>query len=105
MTRQRIFYRMGQLAALVLVACCFWWGVRENNYIGYSRTPLPEVGQLIPHKTKGGVVYITPDDARFDTLLGRISLVAAVITAICLVASGELSRILNPPKPPLPPEL
>jgi hypothetical protein len=72
MTHQRIFYRIGPLAALVLVVCCFWWGVRENNYIGYSRAPLPEVGQLIPHNTKGGVVYITADDARFDTLLGRV---------------------------------
>ncbi len=105
MTRQRIFYRLGQLAALVLIACVWWWGLREMNYVGYSRTALPQVGQVVPHETKGIVVYITAGDAQFDMTLKRIGLVAAAITAICLVASGELSKMLNPPKPPLPPAL
>jgi hypothetical protein len=104
-TRQRIFYRVGQLAGIVLVTTFWWWALREMNYVSYSRTPLPQFGQVIPHTTKGIVVYITSDDARFDALLKRIGIVAAVATAICLVMSGELSKMLNPPKPPPAPEL
>jgi hypothetical protein len=105
MTRQRAFYRVGQSAALVLVASWWWLGLREMNYVGFSRTPLPQVGQTIPVKPKGVVVYITPADASFDRMLTYVCVGSGIITAICLVISGELSKILNPPKPPPPPEL
>ena len=104
MTRQKIFYRAGQLVALVLVAS-WWWCLREMNYVSFSRIPLPQFGQTVPHPTKGIVVYITPQDASFDTLLIRVCIGAGIVTAIFLVISGELSKILNPPKPPPPPEL
>jgi len=105
MTRQRFFYRIRQLAALVLVASWCWWCLREMNYMSFSRIPLPQFGQVVPHTTKGIVVYITPQDARFDTLLIRICIGAGIVTAIFLLVSGELSKMLNPPKPPPPPEL
>jgi hypothetical protein len=75
------------------------------GYVSFSRIPLPQFDQVVPHTTKGVVVYITPQDARFDTLLIRIGIGAGIVTAIFALASGELSRMLNPPKPPLPPEL
>jgi hypothetical protein len=105
MTRQKIFYRTGQLASLVFVASWWWWCFREMNYVSFSRIPLPQFGQVVPHATKGIVVYITQQDARFDTLLILTCIVAGIVTAIFAAASGELSRMLNPPKPPLPPEL
>ena len=105
LSRRKIFYRVGQLSGLVLVASWWWWGLREMNYVSFSRIPLPQLGQVVPHTTKGVVVYITPQDARFDTLLIRICIGAGVVTAIFAAASGELSKMLSPPKPPLPPEL
>ena len=59
LSRRTIFYRTGQLAGLVLVASWWWLGLREMNYVGFSRTPLPEVGQIVPVKPKNIVVYIT----------------------------------------------
>ena len=104
-SRRTIFYRTGQLAAFVLVGSFWWWGLRETNYVSFSRTPLPQFGQTVPHPTKGIVVYITPQDVRFDTLLIRICIGAGIVAAIFAAASGELSKMLNPPKPPLPPKL
>jgi hypothetical protein len=89
----------------VLVATWWWLGVREKNYVNLSRIPLPQVGQIVPVKTKGIVVYITTADAAFDRMLRYVCIGSGIITAICFVMSGELSKILNPPKPPLPPEL
>lgn len=104
LSRRTIFYRVGQLAGFVLVASVWWWGLRQMNYVGFSRTPLPEVGQIVPIKPKGIVVYITSADASFDKMLGYVGLGSGIIVAICLVMSGELSKMLNPPKPPPPSE-
>jgi hypothetical protein len=104
-SRRTIFYRTGQLAGLVLVASFWWWSLRQMNYVGFSQIPLPQVGQIIPVKPKGIVVYITLADASFDKMLGYVGLGSGIILAICLIVSGELSKMLNPPKPPLPPEL
>jgi hypothetical protein len=105
LSRRTIFYRAGQLAGLASVASFWWWGLRQMNYVGFSRTPLPLVGQVVPVKTKGIVAYITTDDATFDRTLWYVCVGSGIILAICLLVSGELSKMLNPPKPPLPPEL
>jgi hypothetical protein len=105
MTRQRIFYRIGQMFGLVLVISWSWWGLREMNYVSYSRVPLPQFGQVVPHTTKGIVVYITAADASFHKALIYCCVGSGIVVAICLVFSGELSKMLNPPKPPPPPEL
>jgi hypothetical protein len=105
LSRRTIFYRTGQFAGLVLVASWWWLGGRQMNYIGFSRTPLPQFGQIVPVKPKGIVVYITTADAALDQTLRYVCIGSGIIVAICLVMSGELSKMLNPPKPPLPPEL
>jgi hypothetical protein len=75
------------------------------NYVGFSRIPLPQAGQIVPVKPKGIVVYITTADAEFDKMLWYVGIGSGIIFTICLVMSGELSKIVNPPKPPPPPEL
>ena len=105
LSRPAIFYRTGQLAALALVASWWWLGLREMNYVSFSRTPLPQVGQIVPVKPKSVVVYITAADASFDKRLTYVCVGSGIIVVICLVMSGELSKMLNPPKPPPPPEL
>jgi hypothetical protein len=104
-SRRKIFYRTGQLTGLVLVAAWWWLGLREMNYVGFSWIPLPQVDQIVPVKPKGVIVYITTDDAAFDRTLRYVCVGSGIIVAICLVVSGELSKMLNPPKPPLPPDL
>ena len=104
LSRRTIVYRTGQLAALVLVASWWWLALREMNYVSFSRTPLPQVGQIVPVKPKGVVVYITTGDAVFDRMLTYVCVGSGIIVVVCLLMSGELSKILNPPKPPLPPE-
>jgi hypothetical protein len=94
LSRQKLFYRADGLAALVLVAS-WWWCLREINYMNFSRAPLPQVGQVIPHTTKGVVVYITSEDASFDTLLIRTCTVAGIVTVICMAISGELLKQLR----------
>jgi hypothetical protein len=105
LSRRTISYRIGQLAGVVLVASWWRWGFREMIYVSFSRTPLPQFGQVVPVNPKGVVVYITPADAAFDKMLGYVGLGSGIIVAVCLIISGELSKMLNPPKPPLPPEL
>ena len=87
------------------MASWWWLGLREMNYVGFSRTPQPQVGQIVPVKPKGTVVYITEADAAFDQTLRYVCIGSGIVTVIFLVMSGELSKMLNPPKPPLPPEL
>jgi hypothetical protein len=103
--RRTISYRAGQLATLVFVASWWWLGLREMSYVNLSRIPLPQNGQIVPFKTKGIVVYITSGDASFDKMLTYVCVGSGIMTAIYLLISGELSKILNPPKPPPPPEL
>jgi hypothetical protein len=78
-----------------MVTSWWWWCFREMNYVSFSRTPLPQVSQVIPHTTKGTVVYITPEDARFDTLLINTCIIAGIVTVICLAISGELTKRLR----------
>ena len=95
LSRQKLFYRAGGLAALVLVASWWWRCLREMNYMNFSRAPLPQVGQVIPHTTKGIVVYITSEDASFHTLLIRTCIVAGIVIVTCMAISGELFKQLR----------
>jgi hypothetical protein len=95
LSRQKVFYRLGGLAALVMMASWWWLGLREMNYMSFSRTPLPQVGQVIPHTTKGIVVYVTSEDARFDMLLKNTCIAAGIVTVVCLAMSGEVAKWLR----------
>jgi hypothetical protein len=103
-TYQRVFYRIGQASCIVLVIAFWWWGLLEMDYVGWPKFPQPEIARTIPHEVKSIVVYISPKDAEFGRHLKWTIIVSAALMIICLVFSGELSKMLNPPKPPLPPE-
>jgi hypothetical protein len=62
--REKIFYRIGQGAAAVLILAWFWWGGIEMDYVYWPRVPHPEIGQTIPHETKGIIVYVTNPGGR-----------------------------------------
>ena len=68
---------------------------RQSNYVSFSRTPLPQVSQVIPYTTKGIVVYVTSEDARFDILLINACIMAGIVTVICMAISGELTKRLR----------
>jgi len=103
-TYRRVFYRIGQASSIVLIIGFWWWAHLETTYVGWPRFPQPEIGRTIPHEVKGIIVYISPKDVEFGRRLTWTMIVSGSVMILCLVFSGELSRILNPPKPPLPPE-
>jgi hypothetical protein len=103
--RQKIFYRLGQVSGVVLIVAWWWGGLLEMTYVGWPKSPQPEIGRTVPHKVKNIVVYISPKDAKFNQRLEWTVAISVSLLAICLVFSGELSRMINPPKPPLPPIL
>jgi hypothetical protein len=91
-----------QASGIALFIAWFWIGVRENNYVRFSRTPQPEIGRTVAQEVKGVTVYISQQDHQFDVRLERVCLGCGIMLAICFVLSGELSKIINPGKP-LPP--
>jgi hypothetical protein len=100
--RQKVFRLIGQVSGIVLVVAWWWIGLREMNYVGWSRSPLPEIGLTVPHIVKGVRVFISQQDDEFDRLLAHICLGSGIVFAIGIVLSGELSKIINP-RPTLPP--
>ena len=103
-TFKRVFYRIGQASSIVLLIGFWWWALLEMSYVGWPKFPQPEIGRTIPHEVKGIVVYISREDAEFGRHLKWTMIVSGALMIICLVFSGELNRMLNPPKPPRPPE-
>jgi hypothetical protein len=105
MTRYaRIFYRVGQASSIVLIISFWWWGLLEMTYVGWPKVPQPKIGRTIPHHVKGTVVYVSAKDVELGRRLTWTMIVSGALMAICLVFSGELNKMMNPPKPPLPPE-
>jgi len=49
-------------------------------------------------------VYVSPRDAEFSRHLMWTIIVSGALMIICLIFSGELNKMLNPPKPPRSPE-
>ena len=88
--RQKIFYRVGQGAALVLVGAWFWWSGIEGDYVTGPRLPQPETGHIIPHQTKGVTVYITASDQKLQERLVYVMIGAGIIVLLCLIPSGEV---------------
>ena len=101
--RQKMFYRIGQASGVVLVVAWWWFGLLEMTYVDWARSPQPEIGRTVPHEVKGIVVYISSNDVRFNQRLKWTMAISGSLLTICLVFSGELNEIVNPPKPPLPP--
>jgi hypothetical protein len=103
-TYQRVFYRIGQVSGLVLVISFCWWAELQMSYVGWPNFPQFEIGLTIPHTVRDIDVYVSPRDAEFSRHLMWTIIVSGALMIICLIFSGELNKMLNPPKPPLPPE-
>jgi hypothetical protein len=103
-TYQRALYRIGHVSGIVLVIGFCWWAELQMSYVGWPNFPQLEIGLTIPYEVNGIVVYISPKDAEFSRHLIWTMIVSGALMIICLIFSGELNRMLNPPKPPLPPE-
>ena len=101
--RQKVFYRIGQVSGVVLVVAWWWLGLLEMTYVGWPKFPQPEIGRIVPHEVKNVLVYISLEDVKFNQRLKWTLGISGSLLAICLVFSGELNRMMNPPKPPLPP--
>jgi hypothetical protein len=89
------------MSGLVLVLGLCWWAERQMSYVGWPNFPQFEIGLTNPHEV---VVYISPKDVEFGRHLTWVIIVSGALMIICLFFSGELNRMLTPPKPPLPPE-
>jgi hypothetical protein len=92
------------VSSIVLFIGFWWWALLDMSYVGWPKFPQPEIGRTIPHEVKSIVVYISPKDVEFGQHLKWTMIVSGTLMIICLVFSGELNKMLNPPKPPLPPE-
>jgi hypothetical protein len=101
---QRAFHRIGQVSGVVLVIGLCWWAELQMSYVGWPNFPQLEIGLTVAQEVKGIDVYISPKDAEFGRHLTWVIIMSGALMIICLIFSGKLNRILNPPKPPLPPE-
>ena len=64
-TYQMVFYRIGQVSALVLAIGVCWWAELQMSYVGLPNFPQFEMGLTNPHEMKGIAVYISPKNVEF----------------------------------------
>jgi hypothetical protein len=73
-------------AAAILIVAVFAWGILENTYINYPRSPDPQDGRVVPHPIKGVIVYITEGQSNLLSWLTWIGagsgIVAVLVTLI-----------------------
>ena len=97
--RQKLFYRVGQAAGLILVFAWFCWCGIEAGYLNWPRIAQPETGRTIPHETKGVVVYIAKSEQEFQMRLLYVMIISGAVMLLCLFPSGEYRRLTGS-KPP-----
>lgn len=100
-TYQMVFYRIGQMSAIVLAIGLCWWAELQMSRMGWPNFPQFEIGFTNPHEVN---VYILPKGVEFGRYLTWVIFASGALMIVCLALSGKLNRMLTPPKPPLPPE-
>jgi hypothetical protein len=84
---------VGVSAAVVLIMTVFTWGILENTYVSYPRSPDPQNGRIVPHEVKGVIVYITEGQHDLFFWLKWIGIGSAAIAAlVILIHRGDPFR-------------
>jgi hypothetical protein len=80
-------------AAAVLIGVLFAWGILENTYANYPRSPDPQEGRTVPYAIKGIIVYITESQHDLLSWLRWVAIVSGVIAAlVILIHRGDPFR-------------
>ncbi len=72
-------------AAVVLIMAVFAWGILENTYVSYPRSPDAQSGRIVPHAVKGIIVYITESQRDLLSWLTWIGIGSGAIAALVTV--------------------
>jgi hypothetical protein len=84
---------VGASAAIVLVVAVFAWGILENTYARYPRSPDPQNGRIIAHEIKGSIVYISESQRDLLSWLKWIGISSSAIVAlVILIHRGDPFR-------------
>jgi hypothetical protein len=77
----------------IFTVAWFAFGLLENSYVYYPRSPRPEEGKTVPHEVKGIVVYITEWEQRRLSWLAWIEVGSAAIAGlVILIHRGDPYR-------------
>lgn len=84
---------VGVSAAVVLITAVFAWGILENTYVSYPRSPNPQDGRIVPHEVKGIIVYITESQRDLLFWLKWVGIGSGAIAAlVILIHRGDPFR-------------
>ena len=84
---------VGVSAAIVLIVAVFAWGILENTYVSYPRSPDPQDGRIVPHEVKGIIVYIAESQRDLLFWLKWIGIGSGAIVAfVILLHRGDPFR-------------
>jgi hypothetical protein len=80
-------------AAAILIVAVFAWGILENTYVNYPRSPNPQDGRVVPHAVKGVIVYITESQSNLLSWLTWVGVGSGVIAVlVTLIHRGDPFR-------------
>jgi hypothetical protein len=79
-------------AAVVLIMSVFAWGILENAYVSYPRSPDPQNGKIVPHSVKGVIVYITESERDLLSWLTWVGIGSGVIAVLVTLIKGDPFR-------------
>jgi hypothetical protein len=84
---------VGVGAAAIFIVAWFSYGILQNTYVNYSRSPDAESGRTVPYAVKGIVIYITHDQQGLLSWLEWIEVGSGMITAlVILIHRGDPFR-------------
>jgi hypothetical protein len=80
-------------AAAILIVAVFAWGILENTYVNYPRSPDPQDGRVVPHPVKGVIVYITEGQSNLLSWLMWVGVGSgAIAVLVTLIHRGDPFR-------------
>jgi hypothetical protein len=76
-------------AAAILIVAVFAWGILENTYVNYPRSPDPQDGRVVPHPIKGVIVYITEGQSNLLSWLRWIGAGSGIVVVLVTLIHGR----------------